>query len=137
MSASINIKPSKTFPVKGAISPQSVAAAGSAVSGWIAAKDGLGHATITALLGVLGGGVCSVDILQATDNAGTNAKALSTGVLANLATNNSQAQYDFRPHEECDIGNGFEWFQVKINVVGGTGSLVGAAVTYGPQRWSD
>lgn len=131
-----NRKPSVIYPAKNLIAPASIAAAGNAVSGWVDCKDAIGYISLVILLGALGGGTLSVDILQATSAAGAGAKALITGAVVGLATNNATAQFDFRPDDILDLDpNGFRFIQVKINNVGGTGAIAGAAVLAGPARF--
>lgn len=131
----VNVDLKQYYPIKGEVAPQSVAAAANAVSSWLDAKDG-NRLHIALLLGVLGGGTVSVDVLQATDNAGTGSKALSTGIIAGQATNNTQVQADLDLHNNLDLTNGYRFVQVRINNVGGTGALVAAAALVGPARYT-
>lgn len=129
-----NVKPSQVYPIKTEIAPQSVAAAGSASSGWVLARDS--WLSLVLLLGALGGATLSVDVLEATDGSGTGSQTLLTGVLAGLATNNSTASYDFKSDANLTLSTNYEYIAFRVNVVGGTGSLVAAAVIGGPQRFA-
>ena len=128
-----NVKPSQIYPIKAEIAPQSVAAAGSASSAWLLARDS--WFSLALLLGALGGATLSVDVLEATDSSGTGSQALITGALTGLATNNSSASYDFKSDASLNLSTGYEYIAFRINVVGGTGSLVAAAVLGGPARF--
>jgi hypothetical protein len=122
------------LPVKGAIAPQSVAAAGNATSGWIDASDGTNIITVVNG-GALGGGTVALSFEQATDNAGTGAKAVSSAAVgAGLSSNNTQFQVD-NAVEKLDHNNGFKFFRAKLTVTGGTGALIGATVHLGSPRY--
>jgi len=130
------IVPSVQFPTKGAINPQSIAAAGNATSGatWLDARDGSKWASIRALFGALGGGSVQIDLLQATDAAGTGSKALVTNAITGTV-NNSQQQADVDLIKTLDTNNGYGFIQVKATNTGGTGALVGVDVILGPPRF--
>lgn len=131
-----NVKPSAVYPAKGTVPPQSIAAAGNAVSAWMDAQAGLAYLSVILACGALGGGTLSVDVLQATSNAGAGAKDLVTGLIVGAATNNGIVQADVRVDETTlDINNGFRWVQIKINNVGGTGALASATAVLGPARF--
>lgn len=137
---SINMKPTKAYPLAGAIRPQSVAAAGSVSTGWIAAGDALAFARITVNLGVLGGGSEAVKLEQAQDSGGTGAKDLETAAnlgLSGLNTNNTDKEADYRIHENIDTDNNFTHFRATLTNTGGTGALVAVTVQYGPARYQD
>src|SRR5712664_4237931 len=58
------ILPTVSAPTKGAVNPQSIAAAGNAVSAWLDARFGPKWASLRALFGVLGGGTVTIDLEQ-------------------------------------------------------------------------
>src|SRR4051812_5037262 len=82
-----NVKPSQLYPIAGAVQPQSVAAAGSVNTGWLKVPAASKWLVAQLLCGVLGGGSVQVDVEQATDNAGTGAKALVTNLRTNAVNN--------------------------------------------------
>lgn len=111
-------------PTKTDIAPQSVAAAGNAVSGWVDASEAPNFIA-RANLGALGGGTVTLSFEQATDNAGAGAKALAGGSAS--ATNNANVEAEIEAGS-LDHANGFKFFRAKLANVGGTGALVSALV---------
>lgn len=127
-------KPKSFFPVEGgSIAPQSVAAAGTAASGWIDCAEA--H-TIAMLLmtGLLDVGRVEVTWEQAKTNAGGDAKALDTGGFAqhNTALNADNTETWIEGNvEELDINNGFRFVKATITggaTLGGAGALIAAAL---------
>lgn len=113
------------LPIGTTIAPQSVAAAGNAVSGWMDVGTAINILT-EVNLGALGGGTVTLTFQQATDGAGSGAKALAwTGYAS--AVNNANSLIDNDP-ELLDINNGFRFVQAKLANVGGTGALLSAAL---------
>ena len=114
------------IPQKGEIAPQTIAAAGSANSGWIKA-DEAGRYLTRANLGALGGGTVTLSFEQANTAAGGGAKALAFGG-GSSAVNNAQLQSE-DDVTKMDHANGFFWFRAKLANVGGTGALCSATVS--------
>lgn len=113
-------------PVKEAIDPQSVAAAGTAATGWIAAKDAENFLAVIQG-GALGGGSVAASFTQATDGSGTDSKALSITAPTALSVNNTQSEIDVNPND-LDLANNFTHFKMTLTVTGGTGALVAGLV---------
>gem|GEM_PF-6590028 len=129
-----NIRPSQVYIAKTQISPQSIAAAGNALSAWIAVPPGSKWAVIDTLTGVLGGGSEQIDVLQATTVGGTGSKALVTN-LRTEAVNNVTDQDEVNL-DTMDINNGFSFVQVRCTNTGGTGALVAVRVAFGPNEFA-
>jgi hypothetical protein len=111
------------------IVPQSVAAAGNATSGWVSADSAPDFLAVINT-GALGGGTVTPTFEQATDNAGTGAKAISGwDAGAALSANNAQSIV-MNPAGalKLDTANGFKFFRLKLSNVGGTGALVSASL---------
>jgi len=121
-------------PVVAAIPPQTVAAAGSATSGWVAANTA--ETWIARCLGGALGSPTSVTftLQQATDSSGTSAKALGSQSVV-LTTNSTYGDIQ-DVTERLDVANGFTYVAVKVAVVGGTGALVAASLHAADQRYS-
>lgn len=116
---------SKETPLGESIAPQSVAAAGTANSGWMKVDDCINVQTLVKL-GALGGGTVTLTWQQANTAAGGGAKALSwTG--GSSAVNNASLVTDDDP-DKLDINNGFAWVRATLTNVGGTGALVSAVI---------
>lgn len=126
-----NIQPSKVYPTSAQVAPQSIAAAGTANTGYVAVPAGAKWAHITLLCGALGGGSEQVDINQATSTGGAGAKALATAAIAGVTTNSSVTDYDLNL-DTMDINNGFNCIRALVTNTGGTGALVAIAVKFGP-----
>ena len=132
-----NQKLSESLAVLATIDPASQAA-GTASTGWVDAKN------FAALLAVVDVGVfgasATVDanLQQATDNVGTNVKAVTGKAITQLLAaggNNRQVEINCRS-DELDITNGFEF--VRLNVIVGTAAtLTSAALIGGHPRYSD
>lgn len=119
-------KPKSFLPVQANnIKPQSVAAAGTAVSGWIDCSEA--H-TIAALLlaGALGGGSVAITWQQGDTNAGGNAKECFAASGA-ITTNDTEGWYEYAV-DSLDINAGFRWVQATATVTGGTGSLLALGI---------
>ena len=126
-----NVKPTKQYPYKGLISPASVAAAGTATSGWVAVKQAK-FAMASVIVGA-GGGSVALKIEQATDGSGTSAKdcvtAAQLGITAQAAGGTS-ADADLSAY--LDVDNSFTHIRLHATVTGGTGTIIGAALATGP-----
>src|SRR3954468_14914629 len=97
------------IPIGGVLKPQAIAAAGNATGAWVDARTAawwVGFFSIGA-----GGGIGSgaFTIVQATDNSGTSAKAVSgspgTGTTT-LAVDGASASKDLDP-QALDLAGGF------------------------------
>lgn len=119
----------------GQIPPQSVAASGTAQSGWVDVSAGINVLT-TISVGALGGGSVAASWQQATDSSGTGAKALSGfGTGTAMASNNKTQQIDNDP-EVLDINNGFKFVQLTLTNTGGSGALLAADVRTASPRYA-
>ena len=122
------------LPLLGDIAPQSVAAAGSAQSGWMDAGSCINvHTEIN--LGALGGGTVTATWEQATTSAGAGAKSLSAWTGGSSATNNANISVDNDP-EKLDIAGGFRYVRLTLANVGGTGALCSAVVQGASPRYA-
>lgn len=131
-----NVIKKALMPRLGDIAPQSVAAAGTATTGWIAAKTQPEFVT-QVNLGDLGGGSVALTFEQATDGSGSGSKALSSGVnVGSSSTNNANFEVD-NVSSALDHNNGFTHFRAVLTVTGGTGALVSAIVNSGVPRYVD
>jgi hypothetical protein len=128
----INRKPSAVYPVKASIAPQSVAAAGTASSGWIAVGANF-WATIASLVGA-GAGTLAIKIEQATSAAGAGAKDLATAATLGITAQatGTQVNADLQLAQALDLDNGFEYIRITATVTGGAGTLIAAALSLGP-----
>lgn len=123
-------KPSVIFPTKAAIPPQSIAAAGTADTGWVQVPPGSKWLSVALNTGALGGGSEQVDVLQAQDNSGTGSKALVTNLITEAGNNKTDdGDVDL---DTMDINNGFSYVKVRVTNTGGTGALVGLGAKFGP-----
>lgn len=127
-----NIDPSQIYPVKAQINPQSIAAAGNATSAWTQVPVNSKWLYVVLNAGALGGGSEQIDVLQATSSGGANSKALSTGLISAVTTNNGTTTAVLDLEKNMDINNGFNFVQIKVTNTGGTGALVGASAIFGP-----
>lgn len=137
---SINQLPSKEYPEKANIRPQSLASGASVSSGWIPVSDGLAFARVLVNLGVLGAGTVDVKVEQATSAGGAGVKDLLTAAQTGVAAtsdDNTTKEFEFRPHEIVDVDNAFTHFRVTATAGGGVASLIAASVQYGPARYQD
>ena len=114
------------IPQKGQISPASVAAAGTASTGWIKADEAARYLT-RVNLGALGGGTVTLTFEQANTAGGGGAKALSAFTGASSAVNGTQLEVE-NDVTKMDHANGFFWFRGTLTNVGGTGALVSATI---------
>jgi len=134
--SSHNRKPSIEYAVKAQVVPQSVAAAGSASSGWVSVAQ-VKWAKVLALVGA-GGGTLAVKLEQATDSSGTSAKDLITaanlGITA-LDGTAKAAQADGDIPENIDVDNSFAYVRVTGTVTGGSGTIVSISLELGPQAF--
>jgi hypothetical protein len=125
-------------PTVADIPPQSIAAAGNAVSGWVDASEASAFIA-RANLGALGGGTVTLSFEQASADsegavdAGT-AKALTGGGAS--AVNDANIEVDLEPGT-LDHKNGFKFFRAKLAVVGGSGALSSAIVEATGLRFTD
>lgn len=133
----MNEKPSEFLAILATIPPSSQAA-GNAVSGWVSLAD------LKALLAVICigafGAAATVDanLQQATDNAGTGAKAIPGKAIVQMLAaggNNVEALINLGDHE-LDTANGFDFVQLTVAVgVAATetsASLIGCSARYEP-----
>lgn len=119
-------KPKSYFPVQtGNVAPQSIPAAGTAVTGWIDASEAHTIALLV-LAGALGGGTVTVTWEQANTAAGGGNKAVFAA-SAGFAVDNAESWLEHKV-EDMDINGGFRWVQAKLTNVGGAGALIAAAV---------
>lgn len=126
---------SDVLPIGGALPPQSVAAAGTAVTGWVDVSQGINVLT-TINVGALGGGSVALTWQQAQDSSGTGAKALAAfGTGSAMSSNNKTQMIDNDP-EGLDINNGFKFVQGTLTVTGGSGALVSATVQQASPRYA-
>lgn len=125
-------------PTVADIPPQSIAAAGSATSGWVDASTASAFIA-RANLGALGGGTVTLSFEQAQAgatgavDAGT-AKALTGGGAS--AVDNANIEADVDPGA-LDHKNGFKFFRAKLANVGGTGALSSALIESSGLRYTD
>ncbi len=130
----VNFKPSKVYPYKGQIAPQSVAAAGNVTGNWIDASQ-CRWLSGTLLVGA-GGGTVALKIEQATSAAGAGAKDLYTAAqLGITAQGVGQVQFDAQLDCNLDVANGFRWVRANATVTGGTGTLVSVGLIGGPSEF--
>ncbi len=125
---------SALVPVKGQISPQSVAAAGHANSDWVDASQGINILT-EVTLGALGGGSVALTFEQATSAGGAGGKALSAFTGGTSAVDNTKLEIDNAP-EAMDAENGFTFVRAVLTNTGGTGALVAATVHVASPRYA-
>lgn len=127
-----NISPSKVYAYAAQIAPQSIAAAGTAQSGWVAVANN-SWAKVLALVGA-GAGTLAVKIEQATTSGGAGVKdcvtAAQLGITA-LATGQQQA--DAKLDQYVDVNNGFAYIRLNVTMTGGAGTLASASLELGPQ----
>lgn len=130
-----NRKPSVQYPVKAAIAPQSVAAAATVTSGWVA----IGTAKWAKLLSILGAGAgtAAVKLEQATTVGGANAKDLATaaqvGITAQAAS--TQAQSDVDITQYLDVDGGFGFVRASLTMTGGAGTFAAVGLELGPANF--
>jgi hypothetical protein len=131
-----NVIKKALMPRIGDIPPQSVAAAATATTAWIAARDVAEFVTMVNL-GALQSGSVALTFQQATDSGGSGAKALTTGVnVGSSAVDNANFEVD-NDISKLDHENGFDYFRAVLTVTGGSGSLVSAIVCSGHPRYID
>lgn len=126
-----NVKPSKLYPNKGQIAPQSVAAAATVTSGWIDASN-YAWAKLAILVGA-GAGTFALKLEQATSSGGAGAKDLYTAAqlgVTVLATGQAQADAQLGP--ALDVDNAFRWIRASATCAGGAGTLASVTVELGP-----
>lgn len=124
------------IPRAGDIAPQSVAAAGTASSGWIAAKDAPNFIAQVDL-GALGGGTVTATLEQANTSGGGGAKALAVSNSQTVASAVDNANFEFDiESSSLDHNNAFAWFRLTLTNVGGTGALVAAVINSGIPRYA-
>jgi hypothetical protein len=115
------------FPIGTTLPPQSVAAGGSATATFIDVGSAAWWVAVC-FTGALGGGTATFKWRQATDAVGTGAKdvAGAPGSATKAPAANSSAVIDLDP-QALDLAGGFRFIAPRVDVVGGTGTLVGAA----------
>lgn len=127
-----NVKPSKLYPYKEQIAPQSVAAGATVTSGWFDAAEAA-NLKIAALVGA-GAGTFAVKVEQATSSGGAGAKDLvATGITA-LATGHAEA--DVALGAALDVDGAFRYVRVSATCTGGAGTLFSAQVEAGPATYA-
>jgi hypothetical protein len=133
-----NVKPSQLYPVKGAVSPQSVAKNTSVNSGYIAIPAGSKWLKITLLIGSAGGAATTVDTEQATTIGGAGVKALVSALIVSATTDTQQIQAEVNLDQSLDVTGGFAFIRVKATTdnVGAGPSLVAVAVEFGPNEFA-
>lgn len=116
---------SSDIPIGGVLKPQAIAAAGNATGAWVDARTA---AWWVALVSIgAGGGIGSgaFTIVQATDNSGSGAKAISgspgTGTTT-LNVDGTSAAKDLDP-QALDLANSFFFIAIKCVMTGGTNSI--------------
>lgn len=119
------------IPTKSILAPQSVAAAGTASSGWVDAATAL---RLVAACGVgAGTGSAAFTWEQGDSSSGGNAKAVTgPGTLTLLTTEHGCTEVKA---EQLDLANGFRWVSVKVTVTGGSGTFCAAAVLGAEPRY--
>jgi hypothetical protein len=131
-----NVKPSKLYPSKTSIAPQSVAAAATITSGWIDTA-GYAWAKIASLVGA-GAGTFAVKLEQATSAAGGGAKDLATaaslGITAQATGTASQADAQLGA-QGVDVDNGFRYIRASATCAGGAGTLYALELELGPEPY--
>ena len=133
-----NVRPSQLYPNAGlanAVFPQSVAAAGTAATPWVAVPIGSRWMRTLLLLGALGAGSEQLDYEQATSVGGAGAKALKTNVRTS-AVNSQQFDDEVDLDSNLDINNGFNFVRAKVTNTGGTGALVAIGLGFGPNEFA-
>jgi hypothetical protein len=132
-----NVKPSIIYPLKDKVAPQSIAAAGTAQTGWIDCSTG-NWLKLVLLVGA-GAGTAAVSLDQATTAAGAGSKVLATAAQVGITaqgTGTVEADYDL--HNNLDINGGFAFVRATVTVAGGAGTLASprgarrAAAVHGP-----
>jgi hypothetical protein len=133
--ANPNEKPSTAYVVKGAVAPQSVAAAGTATSGWVDVGPNK-WAKVVSCLGA-GAGTAAVKLEQATSSGGAGAKDLITAANLGITAqaNSTQVQADGNIDANLDLAGGFRWIRVSLTVTGGAGTLACASLELGPAQY--
>src|SRR5438105_10801403 len=109
---------SADIPVGGILNPQSVAAAGTATGTWVDARTAAWWVALCQA-GALGGGVAIFNLQQATDNAGTGAKAVANapGSATKTPTAGQGLYIDVDP-QALDLANSFFFVALKAAVAG-------------------
>jgi len=129
-----NRKPSVQYPYKAQVAPQSMAAAATATSGWVAIGTAK-WAALCALVGA-GAGTLAVKLEQATSSGGAGAKDLATaaqvGITA-LATGAALADVDLTQY--MDVDNAFTHVRISATMTGGAGTLASVALALGPANF--
>lgn len=120
------------FPKKTTINPQSVAAAASVTSTYVAVNDCFAIYALF-MMGALGGGTVTCSFMQATSAAGAGAKALtatgSYGAFTAVANAVDITQTEIEAATDAmDLANGFYFLAIKVTVAGGSGSLLSAVL---------
>jgi hypothetical protein len=135
-----NVRPSQLYPVKGAVSPQSVAKNTPVTSGatWIAVPPGSKWLKLTLLIGSAGGCAVTVDTLQATAAAGTGSKALVSALIVSATTDTQQIQAEVNLDATLDVAGGFGFVQVKATTdnVGAGPALLAVSAEFGPNEFA-
>ncbi len=129
-----NVKPSIQYPYKAQVAPQSMAAAATATSGWIAVGTAK-WAKILALVGA-GAGTLAVKLEQATSSGGAGAKDLATAAQTGItALATGAAQADVSIDQYLDVDGGFGFIRLSGTMTGGAGTLASASLELGPAAW--
>jgi hypothetical protein len=132
-----NYKPSLVYSgtYASAIAPQSVAAAGNPVGGWVSVAL-MKWAKVISIAGA-GAGTVALKLEQATSSGGAGAKDLATAAVLGITAqaNSTEVQVDFDIPENIDITNAFAFIRLNATVTGGAGTLYAASLELGPQSF--
>ncbi len=130
-----NRKPSEQYPIKAQVAPQSMAAAATATSGWVAISNNK-WANIHAITGA-GAGTLAVKVEQATTVGGAGAKDLATaaqvGITALAAS--SAADVDVDLTQYVDVDGGFGFIRISATMTGGAGTFAAVGLCLGPDAF--
>jgi hypothetical protein len=110
------------FPIGGVLKPQAIAAAGNATGGWVDARSAAWWVAMFAIGAGGGIGSGSFTIVQATDNSGSGAKAVSVPAATVLNVDGTFGQVDVDP-QNLDLANSFFFIAIKCVMTGGTNSV--------------
>lgn len=110
----------KQVPLLALPKAASVAAAGTLQSAWF---DTGGSESILCVVGIdAGAGTPALSFQQATDNAGTGAKALSGWGIGTYDATNKNIMVNNDP-ALLDVANKFRYVQATVTITGGAGTL--------------
>jgi hypothetical protein len=137
----MNVPVNEIFPVVAQISPQTVAAAGTATSGYVQFVDGdhiFGH-VIAGAISSSSSVTCSW--VQATDDQGTSAKALTAGdfdsATFSATEDDTNKVVPAGLRSDLDLANNFTYVALRVAVTGGTNAVLAGEVRRGPASYRD